>query len=100
MNSITVKWLAPTDRRGSRVVARSVTGHRVIVNWDYSISGDENSDRAAIMLANKLEWNKGKNITLVRGYHASHEYVYLILDKSTRTINIQSSEGSGNEGKI
>ena len=88
MNSITVKWLAPTDRKGSRIVARTVSGCRLTIPWDYSISGDENSDKAAMMLARKLEWNKGKKILLIRGYHASHEYVYTVM-KDARVVEIE-----------
>ena len=92
MNSITVKWLAPTNTKGARVVALTASGIRLTFNWDYSISGESNSDKAALAMASKLGWNKGKSITLVRGYCASHQYVYSIIDNSqVLTLNAEGA---------
>lgn len=90
MNSITVKWLAPTNTKGARVVALTASGIRLTFNWDYSISGDENSDNAAKALATKLGWNKGTRILLVRGYHSSHEYVYTVL-RDAKIVNLYAT---------
>lgn len=92
MNSITVKWLLPTNTKGYRVVASTISGIRLTLNWDYSISGHENSDRAALALASKLGWNKGKSITLVRGYCTNHQYVYSVVDGS-ETITLDAEGG-------
>lgn len=55
MQAIKTKWLAPTNYRGSRIVASAEAG-KVTVQWDYSLNVDENHRAAAGALATKLQW--------------------------------------------
>lgn len=48
-------FLGPTNRRGSRVKATCHAGS-VIVAWDYAFDAPTNHARAAMALAEKLEW--------------------------------------------
>lgn len=60
MQAITTKFLGPTDRRGSRIVAHAQAG-RVIIDWDHRLNPDANHAAAAAALARKFEW-KGRLI--------------------------------------
>lgn len=51
------RYHGPTNTRGSRVSARVPSGRRVTLGWDYSLSTEENHDRAACELADSLGWN-------------------------------------------
>lgn len=37
MQAITVKYLAPTNRRGARVKASADTGRTITIPWDYDL---------------------------------------------------------------
>lgn len=53
--AIVVKFLAPTNHRGSRLVATAEAG-RVIVPWDYAKDVTDNEIAAAKALASKYGW--------------------------------------------
>lgn len=58
MQSITTKYLGPTNHRGSRIKARTYTGRcSVTVQWEYGISASENHAAAAKALADLLGWS-------------------------------------------
>lgn len=46
MQSIETRYVGPTDRRGSRIIA-SAPGGRVVVSWDYSLPNELESNHAA-----------------------------------------------------
>jgi len=54
--SIETRYFAPTNHRGSRIVATSASGHRLIHDWDYSLGIEDNHYAAAKALQAKLEW--------------------------------------------
>lgn len=56
MQTITTKYMGPTNHRGSRVKARSTMGAYVVLSWDYALGTDANHDRAACELASQLGW--------------------------------------------
>ena len=58
MQSITVRYLAPTSYRGARYVAEAQAG-RLVLPEDYGKNPEENAARAAMALAQKYEWNYG-----------------------------------------
>ena len=75
MQSITTKFLGPTNARGSRIKATTTSGKSVTLSWAYELNGGANHDLAAKTLAEKLGW-KGK------WYSASVKdggYVYVCL---------------------
>ena len=54
--SIATKYHGPTDYRGARVTARSASGHRLTVAWNYALDPAGNHAEAARALAIKLGW--------------------------------------------
>ena len=54
--AITTRFAGPTDRRGSRVIARSEAG-RVSVPWDATLDVEANHAAAAAALADRLGWS-------------------------------------------
>ena len=56
LQGITTKYLGPTDHRGSRIVAQSGGGQRLVVPWDDALDIFPNHQRAALALASKLGW--------------------------------------------
>ena len=57
MQTITTKYLGPTNHKGSRFKAtHSGDFTSVTISYDYSMSADGNHTRVAFMLAEKLNW--------------------------------------------
>lgn len=67
MQSITVKYLGPTNTKGSRFKATHTTGSRSVTRpYDYALTISENEWEAARALILELGWDK--NVTeWVRG---------------------------------
>ena len=63
--AITTRYLGPTDRRGSRVVASAGDGRRLTVGWNSALNVEANHRAAALALRNKLKWTGD----LVGGWH-------------------------------
>jgi hypothetical protein len=55
MQSITTKYLGPTNYRGSRIKAECTVGS-VTVSYAYELTSDENHRAAAEKLIEKLGW--------------------------------------------
>lgn len=77
---IRVKYVGPTNTKGSRYIADDGDGNRVIVGIDHSMSCEENAERAAQALVKKLGWH-GR---YVEG-HLGNDHVYV----SAETTPIQ-----------
>ena len=57
MQSITTKYLGPSNTRGAKIKASSASGISVMVPYDHSAPSDvENHGQAAQALAKKLGW--------------------------------------------
>ena len=61
MQTIITKYLGPTNHRGSRVKARQSASYAgapksITVDWDYSLSTEQNHRAAAIAFAAKMGW--------------------------------------------
>lgn len=54
--SIETRYLGPTNYRGSRIVATTPSGHRLIQDWDFSLGIEANHYAAAKALQAKLDW--------------------------------------------
>lgn len=54
--SISTRYIGPTNYRGSRVKARSSSGLSLTLEWDDALGIDENHTAAARALASKLGW--------------------------------------------
>lgn len=54
--AIETRYLSPTNHRGSRIVATSASGIRLVQSWDYGLGIEANHYAAAKALQAKLEW--------------------------------------------
>lgn len=56
MKAIITKFHGPTNTKGARYSAFDSDRNRVIVSIDYALSSEQNHDRAALALCQKLGW--------------------------------------------
>lgn len=78
--AIETRFLGPTNTKGSRVVAVSCGGSRLITDWDHAMDASENHIAAANRLAARLEWNgQMRTGTLKNSY--VHVFIYDRGDK-------------------
>lgn len=56
MIAIETRYLGPTDKRGSRYVATTCNGHRLMRSADDDLNPTENQAAAARALADKMTW--------------------------------------------
>jgi len=54
--SIATHTANPTNSRGTRVIARSSGGLRLVVAWDHALDTEQNHKRAAHLLTERLGW--------------------------------------------
>lgn len=54
--AIETRYLGPTNHKGSRIVAETCNGHRLVVQFDHDCSAYEAHWRAAMILADKMKW--------------------------------------------
>ena len=83
MIAIETKFLGPTTYRGSRIKAYAANGQQSTVNWDYSINGDQNHERAANALL--VELGLADSYALVGG-HTSKGMTWIITDHLTHNV--------------
>ena len=84
MQTISTKYLGPTNAHGSRIKARQSGsyGHKpvsVTISWDYSLSTEQNHTNAAKAVAQKLGWSGD----WVGGDNGSSGLVFVGLDATT-----------------
>ena len=73
MQTITTKYLGPTDTQGTRIKAvHTGAATSITVPYNYALSDEGNHKEAASTLAQKLEWN-GKYI----GGHTKDGMIWL-----------------------
>lgn len=56
MKSIRVKFLGPTDTKGSRYVASDGDGNKITVPYNYDLDSGANCEAAAQALCDKMGW--------------------------------------------
>ena len=61
MQTIITKYLGPTNHRGSRIKARQSASYAgapmsITIDWDYSLSAEQNHKAAAMAFAAKMNW--------------------------------------------
>lgn len=76
LQSITTKFIGPSNVRGSRIKATSTSGKSVIVSYDHALDSEENHHRAAKMLAHKLGW-KGRMVAGSASGGKGNVYVFV-----------------------
>jgi hypothetical protein len=57
MKAITVKYLSPTNTKGTRVKASDGDGNSVILPKDYALDSYEMAQKAAVRLCEKMDWH-------------------------------------------
>jgi len=78
--SITTKYIGPTDRTGSRIKATSSSGLSKTIHYDDALDTDDNHKAAAIALCKKMDW-KGRLAT--GGAPKGTGNVYVFIDADT-----------------
>lgn len=76
--AIETKWQGPTDRRGSRVLARADAA-KLTVQWDHALNVQDNHRAAAEALARKLGWHTPD--TSMEGGAMRNGYVWVFVDR-------------------
>ncbi len=56
MQTITTKYLGPTDKRGARIVATTSSGVRAVVPFSYDVSTEDCHRLAALAVYDKCGW--------------------------------------------
>ena len=54
--AIETRYISPTNHRGSRIVATTASGIRLIHDWDHRLNIEANHYAAAKALQEMLEW--------------------------------------------
>jgi 3-deoxy-D-manno-octulosonate 8-phosphate phosphatase KdsC-like HAD superfamily phosphatase len=75
--AIIVKYLGPTNTKGSRYKATSASGLSKTLGIDHALNGEENARQAAKALADSLKW-KG---SMVCGSMGDGLYVFVFTGK-------------------
>lgn len=75
--SITTRFIAPTNTRGSRAGATSSAGLRKQIAWDDELNEDENHRAAAVTMIREQGWG---NAVWVAGYGKDGERVWVATD--------------------
>jgi hypothetical protein len=57
MQTITTKFLQPTNHTGARIKATSSSGISMTRSYEYGMSTEENHEEVAMALAERLEWD-------------------------------------------
>jgi hypothetical protein len=79
--TISTKYHGPTNIRGSRVSAVSVSGHRLTIAWDDALNIDQNHTLVARLLAMRLQWSGDWH-----GGATREGYVFVNADGDSFTI--------------
>ena len=57
MKAIKTTYLGPTNFRGARIVATDCDKNRIVLPYQDMLGSDENHERAARALCEKMNWN-------------------------------------------
>ena len=79
MKTITIKYVGPTNTKGSRWIATAEGGHKVTLGYDYALNSEQNAIAAAKALCNKLNWS-GK---MAIGQDAKGDYQAVFVTEYT-----------------
>lgn len=75
MKAIQVKYLGPTNVRGSRLKASDGDGNSVTISYDDSLSRDEAYRSAAVALCAKMHW-AGADTLIGGGFGDTEVFVF------------------------
>jgi hypothetical protein len=57
MQTITTKYISPTNHTGARIKATSSGGISMTRSYEYGMSTEENHEEVAMALAERLDWD-------------------------------------------
>ena len=77
MQTITTKFLGPTNYRGSRVVASTISGRKVTLDWDHALNSYNNHLAAFRACAAKYDMNKGEWVPGAAPDASPYGYVFV-----------------------
>jgi hypothetical protein len=80
--SISTRYIGPTDTKGSRVKARSSSGLSITIGWADELNSDANHTQAARALASKLGWS---GLWIGGGAADGRGNVYVLDDKDEQS---------------
>lgn len=89
MQSITTKYICPTNTRGSRVTAKSSGGVKVILDWNDALDVEQNHVAAALHLCKKLDWT---DETMAYGESPDGKGYTFVFVKDWTTIKLPNKE--------
>jgi hypothetical protein len=78
MNAIVTRYIGPSNRRGSRITARSAAGH-LTVEYDDAFNSEENHRLAARALKVKLRWTERVHGELRGGVMPNGDYSWVMV---------------------
>lgn len=78
MQAIITKYFGPTSTQGARIIAETASGIKMLKAWNYDLDVEHNHERAAIALADSLEWLDSNR--LVTGA-TKDGYVHVLVSK-------------------
>jgi len=82
MVAIETKYVGPRDVRGSRIVATSGSGARVVVSYDDGLSSEQNHRHAAAELCRRKL--RGGNCDRLIGGGTKNGYVFVFAPESCK----------------
>ena len=86
--AITTTYRGPTNHRGARILAKTGSGFRKTVAWDYELGPAENHVRAAKMLADQIEWSGSWHTGALHGA----SYAHVCTDPNTIHVSFSVSK--------
>lgn len=84
MQTITTKYINPTNAHGARIKATSSSGISMTRSYEYGMSGEENHEEVAMALAERLEWDYDFAVG-----DTATGYVFVPVDHS-RLLNVRN----------
>ena len=79
MQAIQVKFLGPTNTRGSRRKAWCDAG-QITVSTDFALNSEDNARKACEALRDKLGWHKPHHGDMACGSLPNGDYVFVFVD--------------------
>lgn len=81
MQAIQVKFLGPTNSKGSRRKAWCDAG-QITVSTDFALNSEDNARKACEALRDKLGWHKPHHGDMIAGSLPNGDYVFVFSDHS------------------
>lgn len=80
IQTITTKYLGPTNTKGGRIVAKAAGGRSLTRSWDFGCQPYDNHANVAEELANSLDWD----FDMFQGDIGPDSYVFVLVAKTQK----------------